>query len=180
MAVSDDDGDPGRATAKHLARAHASLLRLRPLYDRLTAAHSDWTAILAEAGRELEAAGDDAGLAVLRREFPPIGGDPRLTADAELGAIGRALAALVPDLRPPADLDEARRCLGRVAEVLAAYAAVTVARRPAPRLGDRDPLRAAPTAQALLRALLDWRDERTDGGELVDALTAALSGRDRA
>lgn len=78
------------------------MLRLRPLYEQLSAAQSAWATAHAAATRELTSGNDEAGLALLRREFPAIGhesaGGPAIVDDAdaefyrqaELGAVAQA------------------------------------------------------------------------------------------
>jgi hypothetical protein len=59
--------------AMNLSKVHGAVLRLRPLYEQLSAAQSAWATAHAAATRELTSGNDEAGLALLRREFPAIG-----------------------------------------------------------------------------------------------------------
>jgi len=198
----DSDEPPilssGHTVAMNLSKVHGAVLKLRPLYERLSAAQTAWTQAQAEAVRELKAARDETGLALLRREFPALGdggsGGPVIVDDvdaqfyqqAELGAVCQAAEELVHGLRGPADLEEAKRFLARVIDVLRTFAVSTVEQlaamdRQDSELGvkidrDQNPLLTADSPDELLRLLLDWRGGRTERThQLVEALACALA-----
>jgi predicted component of type VI protein secretion system len=202
-AINTDDEPPilstGHTMAMNLSKVHGSALKLRPLYDKLSAAHAAWTHAYAEATRELKAANDETGLTLLRREFPAIGNDgggggPVIVDDAdaefyrqaELGAVAQAAEELVHGLRGPADLEETRRFLARVVDVLRTFAVSTVEQlaamdRQDHELGvridrDQNPVLTVDNSDELLRLLLDWRGGRADRThQLVEALASALA-----
>jgi pSer/pThr/pTyr-binding forkhead associated (FHA) protein len=202
----DSDEPPaltgGHTMAMNLGRAHTAVLRLRPIHERLTALQAEWAAAHGEAVRELKAARDETGLALLRREFatrgPESGGkadhgpamledvDPEFFRQAELGAVAQAAEELVHGLRTPADIEETRRFLARVIDVLRTFAVgaveqLTAADRQDAELGvkvdrDQNPLLTVDSPDELLRLLLDWRSGRADRThQLVEALAAALT-----
>ena len=199
-AINTDDEPPiissGQTMAMNLSKVHGAALRLRPLYEQLSAAHAAWTAAHDDATRELKASNDEAGLALLRREFPAIGnesaGGPVIVDDAdaefyrqaELGAVAQAAEELVHGLRVPADLEETRRFLARVIDVLRTFAVSTVEQlaamdRQDSELGvridhEQNPVLTIDSAEELLRLLLDWRGGRVDRThQLVEALASA-------
>lgn len=202
----DSDEPPtlsgGHTQQMNFGRAHAAVLRLRPLFEAMNAAQAEWSSAHAEAVRELKAARDEAGLSLLRREFPQAavansgkadGGpamledvDPEFFRQAELGAVAQAAEELVKGLRTPGDVEETRRFLARVVDVLRTFAVSTVetltsADRQDAELGvrvdrDQNPLLTVDSPDELLRILLDWRAGRTDRThQLVEALAAALA-----
>lgn len=206
-AIDSDDEPPqlttGHTQAMNFGRAHAAVLRLRPMYEKLTALQAEWNAAHGEAVRELKAARDEPGLSLLRREFPIKEGsggsgsggggpamledvDPEFFRQAELGAVAQAAEGLVRGLRPPGDIEETRRFLARVTDVLRTFAVSTVetltaADRQDAELGvrvdrDQNPLLTVDSPDELLRILLDWRSGRVDRThQLVEALAAALA-----
>ncbi len=201
-AINTDDEPPiissGQTMAMNLSKVHGAVLRLRPLYEQLSAAQSAWATAHAAATRELTSGNDEAGLALLRREFPAIGhesaGGPVIVDDAdaefyrqaELGAVAQAAEELVHGLRVPADLEETRRFLARVTDVLRTFAVSTVEQLAAMDRQDRElgvridheknPLLTADSSEELLRLLLDWRGGRADRThQLVEALASALA-----
>lgn len=207
-AIDSDDEPPqlsgGHTQAMNFGRAHAAVLRLRPMYEQLVALQAEWNAAHGEAVRELKAARDEPGLSLLRREFPSKGGDdggggkggsgpamledvdPEFFRQAELGAVAQAAEELVRGLRPPGDIEETRRFLARVIDVLRTFAVSTVetltaADRQDAELGvrvdrDQNPLLTVDSPDELLRILLDWRSGRVDRThQLVEALAAALA-----
>lgn len=201
----DSDEPPtlsgGHTQQMNFGRAHAAVLRLRPIYDQLHALQAEWSTAHAEAVRELKEARDEPGLSLLRREFPQAattggkgdGGpamledvDPEFFRQAELGAVAQAAEELVKGLRTPGDVEETRRFLARVVDVLRTFAVSTVetltaADRQDAELGvrvdrDQNPLLTVDSPDELLRILLDWRTGRTDRThQLVEALAAALA-----
>ncbi len=203
-AINTDDEPPilssGHTMAMNLSKVHAAALRLRPLHEQLTAAHAAGSEAYAEATRELRAAKDEPGLALLRREFPPVGGgeggggggpvieeaDAEFYRQAELGAVAQAAEELVHGLRGPGDLEETRRFLARVIDVLRTFAVSTTEQlsamdRQDSELGvridrDQNPLFTVESSDELLRLLLDWRGGRAERThQLVEALAAALA-----
>lgn len=187
----------GHTMAMNLSKVHGAALKLRPLYERLTAAQSAWTLAHSEAVRELKAARDEAGLAMLRREFPALndgGGGPVIVDDvdnqfflqAELGAVGQAAEELVHGLRGPANLEETKRFLARIIDVTRTFATsaveqLTAMDRQDSELGvkidrEQNPVLTIDSPDELLRLLLDWRGGRTERThQLVEALAAALA-----
>jgi len=187
----------GHTMAMNLSKVHGAALKLRPLYERLTAAQAAWTAAHGEAVRELKAARDEAGLAMLRREFPPLndgGGGPVIVDDvdnqffqqAELGAVAQAAEELVHGLRGPANLEETKRFLARVIDVTRTFAVsaveqLTAMDRQDSELGvkidrEQNPVLTIDSPDELLRLLLDWRGGRTERThQLVEALACALA-----
>jgi len=208
-AIDSDDEPPqlsgGATQAMNFGRSHAAVLRLRPIYEKLAALQAEWTAAHGEAVRELKAARDEPGLSLLRREFPAkenaAGGggggggggpamledvDPEFFRQAELGAVAQAAEELVKGLRPPGDVEETRRFLARIIDVLRTFAVsavetMTAADRQDAELGvrvdrDQNPLLTVDSPDELLRILLDWRSGRADRThQLVEALAAALA-----
>ena len=200
-AINTDDEPPilssGHTMAINMSKVHGSALRLRPLYDRLSAAHADWNAAYTEATRELKAIDDETGLTMLRREFPALGhegggpvivdeADSEFYRQAELGAVAQAAEELVHGLRGPVDLEETRRFLARVIEVLRTFAVSTVEQlaamdRQDSEIGvrvdrDQNPVLTADSSDELLRLLLDWRGGRVDRThQLVEALASTLA-----
>lgn len=194
----DSDEPPilssGHTVAMNLSKVHGAVLKLRPLYEQYAAAQQAWSKAHAEATRELKSTRDEAGLALLRREFPAIsdgGGGPVIVDDvdadffrqSELGAVGQAAEELVHGLRGPADLEETKRFLARVIDVLRTFAVSTVEQlsamhRQDAELGvridlDQNPVQTADSPDELLRLLLDWRGGRADRThQLVEALAA--------
>jgi predicted component of type VI protein secretion system len=202
----DSDEPPalsgGHTQAMNFGRSHAAVLRLRPIYEKLVALQAEWNAAHGEAVRELKQHRDEAGLTLLRREFPqaPSGGgkgdsgpamldedvDPEFFRQAELGAVAQAAEELLHGLRAPGDIEETRRFLARVVDVLRTFAVsavetLTAADRQDAELGvkvdrDQNPLLTVDSPDELLRLLLDWRSGRADRThQLVEALAAALS-----
>jgi len=187
----------GHTMAMNLSKVHGAALKLRPLYERLTAAQTAWTQAHAEAVSELKAARDETGLALLRREFPALndgGSGPVIVDDvdnqffqqAELGAVAQAAEELVHGLRGPANLEETKRFLARVIDVMRTFAVSTVEQlsamdRQDSELGvkidrDHNPVLAMDSPDELLRLLLDWRGGRTERThQLVEALACALA-----
>lgn len=207
-AINSDDEPQlltgGHTQAMNFGRAHAAVLRLRPLYEKLAALQSEWNTAHAEAVRELKTARDEPGLLLLRREFPAAKGhdggggkgdsgpamledvDPEFFRQAELGAVAQSAEELVKGLRPPGDIEETRRYLARVIDVLRTFAVSTVetltaADRQDAEIGvrvdrDQNPLLTVDSPDELLRLLLDWRSGRADRThQLVEALAAALA-----
>ena len=187
----------GHTMAMNLSKVHGAALKLRPLYERLSAAQAAWTQAHAEAVRELQATRDENGLALLRREFPPLnegGGGPVIVDDvdnqffqqAELGAVAQAAEELVHGLRGPANLEETKRFLARVIDVMRTFAVSTVEQlaamdRQDSELGvkidrEQNPVLTTDSPDELLRLLLDWRGGRTERThQLVEALACALA-----
>lgn len=187
----------GHTMAMNLSKVHGAALKLRPLYEKLTAAQTAWTLAHTEAVRELKAARDETGLALLRREFPPLndgGGGPVIVDDvdnqffqqAELGAVAQAAEELVHGLRGPADLAETKRFLARVIDVMRTFAVsaveqLTAMDRQDSELGvkidrEQNPVLTIDSPDELLRLLLDWRGGRTERThQLVEALAIALA-----
>src|SRR5690606_11368309 len=62
----DSDEPPilssGQTMAMNLSKVHGAALKLRPLYEQLSAAQAAWTLAHGEAVRELKAARDETGL----------------------------------------------------------------------------------------------------------------------
>lgn len=203
-AIDTDDEPPilstGHTMAMNLSKVHGAALKLRPLYEQLSAAQAEWTAAYAEAVRELKASNDETGLTLLRREFPALGneggggGGPVIVDDAdaefyrqaELGAVAQCAEELVHGLRGPADLEETRRFLARVVDVLRTFAVSAVEQlaamdRQDSELGvridrDQNPVLTVDSSDELLRLLLDWRGGRVDRThQLVEALASALA-----
>lgn len=213
-AIDSDDEPPaltgGHTQAMNFGRAHAAVLRLRPQYEQLGALQAEWNTAYAEAVKELKANRDEAGLSLLRREFPTKGGDgggggggghggkgdqgpamledvdPEFFRQAELGAVAQAAEELVKGLRPPGEIEETRRFLARVIDVLRTFAVsavetMTAADRQDAELGvkvdrDQNPLLTVDSPDELLRILLDWRGGRADRThQLVEALAAAIA-----
>ncbi len=187
----------GHTQVMNLSKVHAAVVRLRPLHDELVAAQAAWTASYDEVVREMKAAGDESGLSLLRREFPTVGDsrggpvidsetDPEFFRQAELGAVAQAAEELVQGLRGPGDIEEVRRFLTRVSDILRTFAASTVEQlatmeRQDAELGvvidrDQNPVLGVESAEELLRLLLDWRGGREDRTHsLVEALACALA-----
>lgn len=201
-AINTDDEPPilssGHTMAINMSKVHGSALRLRPLHDALAAAHAEWNAAYAEATRELKAVNDETGLTMLRREFPAIGNeggggpvivdeaDSEFYHQAELGAVAQAAEELVHGLRGPVDLEETRRFLARVIEVMRTFAVSAVEQlaamdRQDGELGvrvdrDQNPVFTTDSSDELLRLLLDWRGGRVDRThQLVEALASTLA-----
>lgn len=212
-AIDSDDEPPalsgGHTQAMNFGRAHAAVLRLRPTYEKLVALQAEWSAAHTEALKELKSNRDEAGLSLLRREFPAIKGlagdgggggggkgdqgpamledvDPEFFRQAELGAVAQTAEELLKGLRPPGEIEEVRRFLARVIDVLRTFAVsavetITAADRQDAELGvkvdrDQNPLLTADSADELLLLLLDWRSGRADRThQLVEALAAALA-----
>jgi predicted component of type VI protein secretion system len=112
--------------------------------------------------------------------------DAEFYRQAELGAVAQAAEELVHGLRVPADLEETRRFLARVTDVLRTFAVSTVEQLAAMDRQDRElgvridheknPLLTADSSEELLRLLLDWRGGRADRThQLVEALASALA-----
>jgi predicted component of type VI protein secretion system len=203
----DSDEPPqlsgGHTQQMNFGRAHAAVLRLRPIHEKLAAVQAEWSAAHGEAVRELKEARDEAGLSLLRREFAGRASeaasgkgdsgpamledvDPEFFRQAELGAVAQAAEELVHGLRTPGDIEETRRFLARVIDVLRTFAVSTVeqltaADRQDAELGvkvdrDQNPLLTVDSPDELLRLLLDWRSGRADRThQLVEALAAALA-----
>lgn len=202
----DSDEPPalsgGHTQAMNFGRSHAAVLRLRPIHEKLVALQAEWSAAHGEAVRELKQHRDEPGLTLLRREFPQTasaGGkgdsgpamldedvDPEFFRQAELGAVAQAAEELLHGLRAPGDIEETRRFLARVVDVLRTFAvsaveSLTAADRQDAELGvkvdrDQNPLLTVDSPDELLRLLLDWRSGRADRThQLVEALAAALT-----
>jgi predicted component of type VI protein secretion system len=179
-----------------LGRIHAAVRGLRPVHERLNAARKAWDAALSAAVLAQQAA-DPAGVATLLREFPRLDwlghappGTDAFADEQRRGAVVQAAAELLPGLRAPADLDESRRFLARVIDVLRVFAACTlelshVRAQQAGELGavwrgDDDPLAAMETPAAALAYLVDWREPGERRSEELVRLFAGLSDHQRA
>lgn len=185
--------------AMNLTRLHGAVLRLRPLYERLSEQHRAWEEAFAAAQEELAGGRDSSELALLRREFPPLAfgtgggpaaldgaGDAEFYQQAELGVIATASEQLLEGLRSPGSVDETKRFMGRIVDALRAFALATVElqellHRQGNELGvriegERNPLLIAESDEDLLRYLLDWRVTREERGhQLAEVFAAAMA-----
>ena len=111
------------------------------------------------------------------------------TVAPTVALIADAAQALLPDQRPPANIDEARRFLERLVDALRSFAAGVGAlqhlrQQQARDLGltpldQQNPLLTRTAADDLLADLLAWRDDTDRGPELLDVF-AVLNAHARA
>jgi hypothetical protein len=112
--------------------------------------------------------------------------DNQFFQQAELGAVAQAAEELVHGLRGPANLEETKRFLARVIDVMRTFAVSTVEQlaamdRQDSELGvkidrEQNPVLTTDSPDELLRLLLDWRGGRTERThQLVEALACALA-----
>lgn len=184
--------------AMNLSRLHAAILRLRPLYEKLGEAQRAWEAAFQESLAELSSGRDRGEALLLQREFPSLslgsgegpaaldGGGAEFYQQAELGAVAQAAEQLLEGLRPPGNVDETRRFLGRCVAALRAFAFATaelqeLLHRQGGELGVRiegeeNPLLIAESDSDLLRYLLDWRATREERShQLAEVFAAAMA-----
>ncbi|HEY8377349.1 MAG TPA: type VI secretion system-associated FHA domain protein, partial [Nannocystis sp.] len=202
--LSDTDEPPtlvpdSGTQAMNLSRLHAAILRLRPLYEKLSAAQREWEEAFQEALAELSSGRDRGEALLLQREFPSLslgsssagpaaldGGGAEFYEQAELGAVARAAEQVLEGLRPPGNLDEIKRFLDRCVSALRAFALATVEmqellHRQGGELGVRiegedNPLLVAESDEDLLRYLLDWRATREERShQLAEVFAAAMA-----
>ena len=120
---------------------------------------------------------------------PPAPATPRNASTQPLALIAEAAHALLPDQRPPANFDEARRFLERLVGTLRSFAAGVGALQHLRLQQARDldlatldhvnPLLTSTSADELLTELLTWREHTDRSPELLDAF-AVLTAHARA
>jgi hypothetical protein len=202
-SIDSDDEPPSLipdsgTQAMNLSKLHTAVLRLRPLYEKLSAAQTEWEAAFNESIAELSTGRDRGEALLLRREFPPLslgsgegpaaldGGGAEFFDQAELGAVARAAEQVLEGLRPPGNTEEVRRFLTRCVDTLKAFALATVElqellHRQGDQLGVRiegedNPLLVAESDADLLRYLLDWRVSREEREHQLAEVFAAAMG----
>lgn len=201
--LGDGDEPPtltpeGGTQQMNLSRLHQAILRLRPLYEKMSEHHRTWDAAFQESLAELSSGRDRGEALLLQREFPPLsfgsgdgpaaldGGGAEFYQQAELGAVAQAAEQLLEGLRAPGNVDETRRFLDRCVAALRAFAVATVElqelmHRQGSELGVRiegedNPLLIAESDSDLLRYLLDWRATREERAhQLAEVFAAAMA-----
>lgn len=190
------DDDAGARHALRLARLNTVVHALRPVHAQLVAARRAWETALARAVQTVQLE-DPASVAALLREFPrgdwsgfaPAGVDV-FSDEQRRGVVIQAAAELLPNMRAPADDDEARRFLARVIDILRVFAACAlelqqVRAQQASELGvawrdSEDPLAAMETTATLLGYLIDWREAGERRSEELVRLFAGVVDHQRA
>lgn len=190
------EDDTAAAYALRLARLNTVVHSLRPIHTQLVAARRAWELALSRAIQSVQLE-DSASVLTLLQEFPrsdwsgfaPAGVDP-FSDEQRRGAVVQAAVELLPNMRPPADDDEARRFLTRVIDILRVFAACAlelqhVRAQQATELGvtwrdSEDPMAAMETAATLLGYLIDWREAGERRSEELVRLFAGLVDHQRA
>ena len=178
VALEDPPRRPGAEATGFvdLSGVHRAIRELRPAYDALTAARDQFEGALSSSLEKLPKTTRETAQAFLRREFPDMPGatpfappaapETAASVDANHALAGFA-SALMGEVEPPADEEEAAAFLARIQEILQTTAQAFVEiRNVQARFGEEmgvrtirefTPLHAAGDARNVLEHLLDWR-----------------------
>lgn len=107
-------------TAIPIHRLHASVRRLRPLYEQACQSRRAFAAAFATEMGALQATQDHEMISLLKEEFPD--GGPELDGQMRLDEITRMTADVAPSIARPTNVDEARQFLSDIVSILQALA----------------------------------------------------------
>jgi len=168
-------------TAIPIHRLHASVRRLRPLYEQACHSRRAFNAAFATEMGELQATRNHEMISLLKEEFPDTG--PELDGQMRLDELTRVTADVAPSIARPTTVDEARQFLSDIGSIIQALARgvadLQEARaRQSADLGvqlsaDGNPFFEARTDGDVLRLLFDR--QRNVGDRAKDLLSAVGS-----